>query len=284
MTCYHPMMRIELLTKKKKKAADGHKYFDTVIVPASKLDHYLATHSFQTATHMTEIPCKKCIGCRLDYSREWANRGYLESKMWKQNWFVTLTYDEEHMVTKDEFIDQNGITWYDEEWNGTLVGKDLQMFIKKLRQIMKREHNEENIRFMACGEYGDRNERPHYHAILYNLNLPLDTFFEPRIINHETYYRNKIIERAWQKGISNISEATWNNIAYTARYITKKVNGKLSEQLYNSRGQDKEFMRTSRRPGIGKPYYDKYKDKIYEYDEITIQNKKGVIKLSLIHI
>ena len=197
--------------------------------------------------------------------------------MWKQNWFCTITYDDEHLIKKDAFEDENGVTWYDESWNGTIVGKDLTNFIKKVRNIMERDHNETGIRFMACGEYGDKNERPHYHIIFFNLNLPIHTFFEPRIINHETYWRNTIIERAWKKGISNISEATWNNIAYTARYITKKVNGKNSQSQYDDRGQDKEFMRTSRMPGIGKPYYDKYKNKIYKYDEIIIQNKNGVI-------
>lgn len=277
MTCYHPLYRIELLTKKKKVAEDGHKYFATQIIPSSKIENYLKKTSFQSISKIQEIPCRNCIGCRLDYSREWANRGYLESKCHLQNWFVTLTYDENNMVKKDHFEDKNGITWYDEEWNGTLQGKDFTAFMKELRQIMKREYNEDGIRFMGCGEYGEENQRPHYHLILFGLNLPADTFFEPRIINKETYYRNKIIERAWNKGISNISEASWNNIAYTARYITKKINGKLSDEYYNSKGQDKEFMRSSRMGGIGKPYYDLHKDKIYENDEIIITNKTGTI-------
>ena len=61
-----------------------------------------------------------------------------------------------------------------------------------------------------------------------------------------------------------------------ARYITKKINGELSDEYYGSQGKYKEFLRASTNPGIGYPYYEKYKDKIYETDSITIKNKNGI--------
>lgn len=42
------------------------------------------------------IPCGNCIACRLQYSREWANRCMLESTYYEHNYFITLTYDYHH--------------------------------------------------------------------------------------------------------------------------------------------------------------------------------------------
>lgn len=281
MPCYHPMIRYEDRTRDKIKAKDGHRYYKAIIEGTDPvaLPFELERISKNPMYHNPMvIPCGKCIGCRLDYSREWANRGYLESLNWKQNWFVTLTYDEEHLIIPEEIESEEGITYTKtDEWKGTLVPEHLTQFIKNLRQIMKRDHNEEGIRFIACGEYGDQGERPHYHAILFNLNLPIEDLYEPRIINKEVYYRSHIIERAWNKGISNISECTWNTIAYTTRYITKKINGKDSGEIYAEKGQEKEFLRVSRMPGIGQKYFEDNWQKIYKNDEIIIKNKEGVI-------
>ena len=99
------------------------------------------------------------------------------------------------------------------------------------------------------------------------------------------FFQSKLIESCWiertedgvtSRGISNVSSASWNTIAYTARYITKKINGNESEMLYAANGQDKEFFRVSNRPGIGYNYYEKHKEEIYANDQIMVKNKKGV--------
>lgn len=271
------MIRIEDLNRPYKTKDGKTAYKATIYKPSDDYRELEKMHDFGTYKHDI-IPCGKCIGCRLEYSREWANRGYLESKLWEQNYFVTLTYDEEHLPMMEEVEDENGFTYTnDGEWKGTLKPKDLHDFMHDLRQHMKREYKQDGIRFMACGEYGEEGERPHYHLILFNLNLPTETFFEPRIINKNTYFRNTIIEKCWKKGISNISEADWNNIAYTARYITKKINGKESSEHYAMMGQEKEFFRVSRMPGIGEGYYQQHKEEIYARDEIIIKNTTGTI-------
>lgn len=288
MPCYEPLIRIEDLNKWV-KAADGHLYHPAKIQKASHIlgerledTDYRNSNFLESLAHIygyTTIPCGKCIGCKLDYSREWANRGYLEAQLWEQNWFVTLTYDEDHIKMIDDET-------------ATLEPEKITYFMKNLRQIMKREFNQDNIRFMACGEYGEERSRPHYHLIIFNLNLPVETFYNPRIKNNNCYWQNTIIERSWggirnptkdhnyinpnSIGISNISECTWNNIAYTARYITKKINGDLEKEAY-SENQEKEFFRVSRMPGIGQTYYEEHKNDIYKLDCITVKNQQGVI-------
>lgn len=279
MSCYHPLIRIEDLYKTV-KANDGHKYHPAQIIKIESPNDLDILKKYQGGMHYkaTIIPCGKCIGCRLDYSKEWANRTYLESTLYpNKNWFITLTYSEEYLKFNEEYTDKRGITWVIEEnEHATLVPEDLKRFINTFRQIMLRNHGIKGIRFLACGEYGEQNYRPHYHIILLNCPLPAESFYSPRIKKGNTYFQNKIIERAWTKGISNICEANWNTMSYTARYITKKINGELENDVYWANGIEKEFFRVSRDPGIGKPYYDLYKEKIYNSDSIMIKNLSGV--------
>lgn len=64
-----------------------------------------------------KLPCGQCLGCRLDYSREWAVRCTHESLLHKENSFITLTYDDEHLPE-----------------DGGLVKKHWQDFCKRLRK------------------------------------------------------------------------------------------------------------------------------------------------------
>lgn len=283
MPCYKPMIRCEELGKWT-KAKDGHLYHPAKIFSSQNLEA-LNYYTKSTAYNNYQvIPCGNCIGCRLEYSREWANRGYLEMQTSKNAWFVTLTYDDEHNFIPEEFITKDGFSFTDMNieneysWKGCLQPDDLVAFMKNLRQIFKREYNHEGIRFLACGEYGSKLKRPHYHLILFNVPFPTDSFYKPRIDwEKNLYFQNKIIERAWgNKGIINICEATWNTISYVARYITKKINGKESEIYYAVQGEIKEFFRTSRNNGIGYQYFKDNMNNIYKTDTILIKNNKGI--------
>ena len=200
-----------------------------------------------------------------------------------QSWFVTLTYDNDHLKIP-EYIELENHYVFDKQdwWKGTLVKEDCDRFINNLKKKL-RKTGKPPIKYMLAGEYGEEGSRPHYHLIIWGLELGADDLYNPRIINKEWYYQSKLIESCWiertedgvrSRGISNVSSATWNTIAYTARYITKKINGNGSEMLYAANGQIKEFFRCSK--GIGKAYYDKHKEEIYANDQIMVKNKKGV--------
>lgn len=285
MPCYSPLLRCEEVGKWQ-KAKDGHLFHPAKIISTNNLEAFNYYTKSTAYFNFDIIPCNNCIGCRLDYSREWANRGYLEAITQPNAWFITLTYDDEHNFIPEEIILPTGHSFTELEpgdWKGSLQPNDLTQFMKNLRQIMKREYNHEGIKFIACGEYGGEGRRPHYHLILYNCPFPTDSFYEPRIDwEKNTYFQNKIIERAWGKGIVNITEANWNTIAYVARYITKKIKGKESDLYYAVQGEIKEIFRTSRgnektgHSGIGYDYYEKHKDEIYRTDQIMIKNNKGI--------
>lgn len=281
MSCYHPRIRIENLNKWE-TAADGHKYHPARIEQPNDVWQRIEDIKNSQGYKYQLIPCRNCIGCRLDYSRQWANRGYLEAKYHKNNYFITLTYDEEHIPIPKEITTKNGITFTNEEnWNGCLEPKHIEKFLHDLRQRIKLKYGDYKIKYMACGEYGDKGARPHYHLIIFGLELPIETFYKPRIINNETYWQNTEIEKCWKHGISNITEASWNNIAYTARYITKKINGKDSDETYASIGKIKEFFRVSK--GIGKQYFEDNIERITKTGNVTIKNTNGAQNTSVPH-
>ena len=217
-----------------------------------------------------KVPCGKCVGCRLDYSRSWADRCVLEGKSYEFNWFVTLTYDDDHIITKDRSLLSSKGTL-------TLYPKDLQDFLKRLRFHWEKDHGwskivsdqdpdrviNAGIRFYAAGEYGSTTFRPHYHILLFNTPIyDLVPFFVNQ--QGDTVYTSDEIQSIWGNGHVTIGEMNWQTAAYTARYVMKKQKGKGAAEHYEAAGIYPEFVRMSRKPGIGRFYFEAHKDEIYK--------------------
>lgn len=177
-----------------------------------------------------------------------------EAKMHNDNHFVTLTYSPEQ---------------YDQLPNPHSLHKPhLQKFFKRLR------FHGYNIRYYACGEYGDLTERPHYHAIIFNLKLPDKKYLKTH--NENKLYTSKTLEQIWGHGHVTIGhEVTFETCAYVSRYIIKKWKAASKwelQQIYQRIEEETglvyqlepEFQTMSRRPGIGKSFYDKYKNDMYQ--------------------
>ena len=193
-----------------------------------------------------QVPCGKCLECRIQHARNWADRCVLEAKQYKDNYFVTLTYDDEYLPPK-----------------ASLEPKDLQLFMKRLRRRFKGV----KIRFLACGEYGDSSMRPHYHIILFNCPLDdLSYVFQKmengKLVNHlrpnnkNDLMFSKTIYECWQnKGMISVGRFNYDTAAYVSQYVTKKCNPKMDE-VYKELGLVPEFLRMSNRPGIGAQFFD----------------------------
>ena len=205
------------------------------------------------------IPCGNCVGCRLEKSRQWAMRCVLEASLYKRNCFITLTYKDLN--------------------NWSLNKRDFVLFMKRLR---KRYGN--NIRYYHCGEYGEENNRPHHHALIFNHDFEDKRLYSSHRGND--LYRSWELERLWTHGFSTIGEVTFDSAAYVARYIMKKQNGVNAEQHYDwiteidfetgeaKRGALPEYNSMSRNKGIGTAWIEKYKDDIYPKDYIVLNGKK----------
>lgn len=204
-----------------------------------------------------KLPCGQCIGCRLERSRQWAMRCLHEKRLHVDNCFVTLTYDNKYLPS-----------------GGTLVKRDLQLFMKRLRN-----ERGPGIRFYACGEYGDVNRRPHYHAILFNVDFP-DKVIHSRAKRGEWLYTSAELSRLWTFGFSVIGDVSFDSAAYVARYVMKKVTGKAAETAYDVVDGDgvvvtriPEFTVMSRRPGVGRGWFDKYGQETYAHDSVVVNGR-----------
>lgn len=272
MPCYYPLIRIE--TWDGKVTIETKKNFDADITDHQnfKSKNGLGRNS-KNWKRADTIPCGKCTGCRLDYSRNWANRIVLESKEYNKdsNWFLTLTYNDENLPIKEVVNTETG-----EVIKGfSLWKKDLQDFIKRMRYYYP------GIRYYAAGEYGEIGERPHYHACIFNLNIGKDKLKKYKNNNAgDAIYQCAEIEEIWGKGFITIAPLSWETAAYTARYIMKKQFGSEAEKYYLSKAKNPEFTIMSRKPGIGLKYYDENKYDIYKNDEIAIPRKSGAIMIT----
>lgn len=191
-----------------------------------------------------KIPCGKCIGCKLEHSRQWALRCMNEKRLHTDSCFVTLTYNNDHLPP-----------------GGTLVKADLQKFMKRLRKEFGN-----GVRFFACGEYGEKTNRPHYHLLLLNKD-----FVDKKPVSsgsEYTLYASPLLSKLWTFGTHAIGDVNFESAAYVARYCTKKITGPKAAEHYN--GRQPEFLVMSRRPGIGTGYLEKYHDEIYTHDNIII--------------
>lgn len=174
------------------------------------------------------LPCGKCENCQIDKSNQWATRCLLEAQKWPKNAFLTLTYDDTHLP-KDK----------------SLLKADLQKFWKRLRKSLK----DEKIRYYACGEYGSTTMRPHYHAAVFNY-WPDDCIFYKPNSEKQPLWTSPKLEKIWGKGFVIIGALTYESAAYIARYVQKKGYG-IDNKFYEQAGLSKEFILSSRRPGIG---------------------------------
>lgn len=136
------------------------------------------------------VPCGRCPICKHRRVNTWVFRLSQELKRSVSGHFVTFTYDTRHVPISD-----NGFM--------TLRKKHFQDFMKRLRKL---EPN--HLKYYAVGEYGTHNNRPHYHAIIFNV---LDT---------GSY------ASAWEFGQIHIGHVSSDSIAYTMKYIDKSGSEK----------------------------------------------------------
>lgn len=209
-----------------------------------------------------DIPCGQCIGCRLEKSRQWALRCVHEASLYERNCFITLTYNDENLPE-----------------NKSLIKKHFQDFIRSLRdkinydKSLNPEHrifpSHDSPRYFHCGEYGEENARPHYHALLFNFDFP-DKILIKRSETGDLY-ESKILSETWAKGFASVGSLTFDSAAYVARYTLKKITGPGADAHYG--GRLPEYTTMSRRPGIGQGWLDKFKSDAYPSDQIAVRGK-----------
>ena len=200
-------------------------------------------YSKQYATF--QLPCGKCIECRLEYARTWAVRCVHEAKMYQDNSFVTLTYSDENLKSPK------------------LQYKDFQNFMKRLRKSTTA-----TIGMFVTGEYGEKTKRPHWHAIIFNWT-PKDLKYKYTNDTGDKLYSSQHLDRLWTHGITETGNVTFKSAGYVARYAAKKlIHGKDDEHDYHP------VSKKSSKQAIGKKFLEHYYKDIFNYGECLIEGQK----------
>lgn len=161
------------------------------------------------------LPCGKCAFCVKKNIDSWCLRLYHEMEVSSSAFFITLTYNPEHLPD-----------------DGELSKREIQLFLKRLRK------KNAGIRYFAVGEYGTNGLRPHYHAIIFNLeslNLITDSWRDSD--------GNPI-------GFIKGDRANMGRIRYMVSYMA------LPQDVIH---REPPFRLMSRNPGIGNAYVKKNK-------------------------
>lgn len=197
------------------------------------------------------IPCGKCFECKVSKANEWATRCYLESKIYKQNCFITLTYNNKKIPKiKGKY---------------TLKKEDLTKFKKSLREHLYRKFKKRvKIKTFECGEYGTEKGRPHYHMLIWGYRPEDLKYFKQNKYGNK-YYTSKEIKKIWGKGFIIIGNVETESANYVARYI-RKENKKDYIDI------EPAYCNMSRKEGIGKKYWELNKEKIKKNNYIMISS------------
>lgn len=207
-----------------------------------------------------QLPCGKCIECRLEYAREWAVRCVHESKMHENNAFITLTYDDEHLESP-KLIYSDFQKWMKKIRKGPYIDPR-----GRLRYAYPDGKNAPAIGVMVVGEYGEKTKRPHWHAIVFNW-APPDGVYLYSNERGDKSYTSEILSKTWGKGRAEFGEVTFQSAGYCARYSAKK--------LVHGRDESHEFhpiSKKSSKHAIGKKYLEKFWPDIFNSGEIRLSD------------
>lgn len=184
------------------------------------------------------VPCGQCVACKVNRTQEWTIRLVAECNSWEHSSFVTLTFDDEHLA--DNNLDK----------------KDLQSFFKRLRFNLEASQPGRRIKYYACGEYGDRTKRKHYHSIIYGLDPYCDD--DRQIVADSWRFCKpwKFLDRRQ----NCIGTVTKDSCQYVAGYCQKKLFGDKALQEYG----DKQPPFSVSSQGLGLEYFSRYKDELNE--------------------
>lgn len=235
MPCYHPLSAFQS--------------------PSGEIRFVESTSAFKNL----DLPCGRCVGCRLERARQWSVRIMHEAKLHEQNCFITLTYDNEHLPA-DLSLDY----------------RHFQNFLKRFREQIAPKR----IRYYMCGEYGEERSRPHYHAIIFGYMFD-DIRLHSRSGSGDELYTSAFLQSLWPYGFSSIGQVTEKSANYVARYVMKKVTGSQADRYYELvdpitgaiTKRSPEFNRMSLKPGIGAAWFDKFHSDVFPHDRVIMKGK-----------
>lgn len=184
--------------------------------------HFSLSNDIYKSMAQQVFNCGKCLHCRKKRAYELASRCVLHGSLYKNNCFLTLTYDEKRKGYHNNF-----------------QYSDIQKFKKRLRRHCK----EKKIEIFNVHEYG-KNGKKHWHLIVFNHDFADKTVYTVR--NQISLYTSKTLGRLWPFGFNTIGDVTEASAMYQAQYMEKDFKHDYVTSLKKSH---------SKHSGIGRPYF-----------------------------
>lgn len=176
-----------------------------------------------------QLPCGKCIDCRLRYGRTWAIRCMHEAEMHRESIFLTLTYNDEH-------LGENRLDY-----------RDFQDFIREVR----RQSPGSEISYIVAGEYGKKSKRKYWHAIIFGFR-PRDASHKYTTDRGDKVSSSSLLDEIWGRGNTEFGAVTLLSAGYVARYSAKKlVHGNDDQHCYSP------IFKVSSKYAIGKRWIER---------------------------
>jgi len=198
------------------------------------------------------VPCGRCPPCKIRRVNEWVFRLVKEDEISSSSHFITLTYDTDHVP-----LSPHGFM--------TLCKTDFQKYMKRLRKLCEPHFEELNkgrlkkdritLKYYACGEYGSKTSRPHYHAIVFNCP-------------DEAYFFDAWALDGVPFGSVVVGSCTSDSIAYCMKYIDKDTWREHSSFRHSRDDRQKEFALMSKNLGLS--YLDN--PAVREFHSSDLQN------------
>lgn len=198
-----------------------------------------------------QVPCGTCFLCRQEYARQWAIRLMHEASRHEKNAFITLTYDNTHTPP-----------------DGGLRYEDLQKFWKRLRKDFGK------LSYYAVGEYGDKTNRPHFHACVFGLD-----FSDEAITIRQAptrLYTSMALQKAWGMGLVSAGAITFETARYTASYVMKKLG---ANKTYRTVDEETGELIALEQPkammsrNLAVDWWRDWKQGVIDHDRVVVQGR-----------
>lgn len=195
-----------------------------------------------------DVPCGYCLNCRRDYQNYIIDRANFEYCKRLSASFVTVTYDDIHLISNCAVSDYDGSLIFDYNNKGektvrtSLNYKDFTKFIDNVRHYVVNHPEIQNIlcqpdfSYLYCGEYGDCFGRCHAHFLFFGLDFA---------------YCKKIFMEKWKNGFIDVLPVLDGGIRYVCKYMDKFEKGILAELKYDFKGIARPKLRMSKGFGQG---------------------------------
>lgn len=212
------------------------------------------------------VGCGQCAPCRQSKAAQWSTRLQQEGYCHAESICATLTYAPEHLPA-----------------HGSLVKSHITEFIKALRGRVATRGGS-RFSFDACGEYSPELMRPHYHLGLFGYSPVTWDFYANSQSGNREYQAAELTE-AWGRGLVTFQPWSAGAAGYCAGHQAWKLTGDLAVEtlaVLDASGQviarrEPEFHLMSRRPGIGRRFFERYGEQMVKLGHTVADAKEAPV-------